>query len=160
MYTTVAYFTYFTWYNLTLDEVLMMYSSLDAGDPKILVARGCVLLHVILCAPLLHFPCRKAQTQLFWGNNVEFSWARHLGLMIINLGLVSVVVCFAPGIETLFGYGGAITATSLGIILPCLFYYRLGIDPKKSFVKIACVIIGVLGVVLMIFNTTLIALET
>ena len=160
MYTTVAYFTYFTWYNLTLEEVLMMYSSLDAGDPKILIARGCLLLCVIFSTPLLHFPCRKAQTKLFWADNVEFSWVRHLGLMLINLGLVSVVVCFAPGIQTLFGYGGAITANSLEIILPCLFYYRLGDDPKKSLLKIACLTIGILGIGLMIFNTILIALDS
>ena len=160
MYTTVAYFTYFTWYNLTLEEVLMMYSSLDAGDPKILIARGCLLLCVIFSTPLLHFPCRKAQTKLFWDDNVEFSWVRHLGLMLINLGLVSVVVCFAPGIQTLFGYGGAITANSLEIILPCLFYYRLGDDPKKSLLKIACLTIGILGIGLMIFNTILIALDS
>ena len=160
MYTTVAYFTYFTWYNLTLEEVLMMYSSLDAGDPKILIARGCLLLYVIFSTPLLHFPCRKAQTKLFWADNVEFSWVRHLGLMLINLGLVSVVVCFAPGIQTLFGYGGAITANSLEIILPCLFYYRLGDDPKKSLLKIACLTIGILGIGLMIFNTILIALDS
>ena len=160
MYTTVAYFTYFTWYNLTLEEVLMMYSSLDAGDPKILIARGCLLLCVIFSTPLLHFPCRKAQTKLFWADNVEFSWVRHLGLMLINLGLVSVVVCFAPGIQTLFGYGGAITANSLEIILPCLFYYKLGDDPKKSLLKIACLTIGILGIGLMIFNTILIALDS
>ena len=160
MYTTVAYFTYFTWYNLTLEEVLMMYSSLDASDPKILIARGCLLLCVIFSTPLLHFPCRKAQTKLFWADNVEFSWVRHLGLMLINLGLVSVVVCFAPGIQTLFGYGGAITANSLEIILPCLFYYRLGDDPKKSLLKIACLTIGILGIGLMIFNTILIALDS
>ena len=160
MYTTVAYFTYFTWYNLTLEEVLMMYSSLDASDPKILIARGCLLLCVIFSTPLLHFPCRKAQTKLFWADNVEFSWVRHLGLMLINLGLVSVVVCFAPGIQTLFGYGGAITANSLEIILPCLFYYRLGDDPKKSLLKIACLTIGILGIGLMIFNTVLIALDS
>ena len=160
IYMTVAYFSYFTWYNLTLEEVLMMYSSLDASDPLILIARGSLLLCVIFSTPLLHFPCRKAQTKLFWSDNVEFSWMRHLGLMLINLGIVSLVVCVVPGIQTLFGYGGAITANSLEIILPCLFYYRLGQDPKKSVLKIACLTIGIIGIGLMIFNTILIALDT
>ena len=56
IYTTVSYFAYFTWYNLTLEEVLMMYSSLDASDPKILIARGSLLPCVIFSTPLLHFP--------------------------------------------------------------------------------------------------------
>ena len=158
IYTTVSYFAYFTWYNLTLEEVLMMYSSLDASDPKILIARGSLLLCVIFSTPLLHFPCRKAQTKLFWPDTAEFSWIRHLGLMLINLGLVCVVVCFAPGIQTIFGYGGAITANSLEIILPCLFYYKLGQDSKKSALKIACLLIGITGIVLMIFITIMLAL--
>ena len=137
----------------------MMYSSLDASDPRILIARGSLLLCVIFSTPLLHYPCRKAQTKLFWPDNVEFSWIRHIALMVVNLGLVSVVVCFVPGIQTLFGYGGAVTANSLEIILPCLFYYRLGLDSKKSKLKITCLIIGLLGIVLMIFNTVLIALH-
>ena len=66
IYATVSYFAYFTWYNLTLEEVLMMYSSLDASDPLILIARGSLLLCVIFSTPLLHYPCRKAQTKLFW----------------------------------------------------------------------------------------------
>ena len=160
IYATVSYFAYFTWYNLTLEEVLMMYSSLDASDPLILIARGSLLLCVIFSTPLLHYPCRKAQTKLFWPDNAEFSWIRHLGLMIINLGVICLVVCVVPGIQELFGYGGAITANSLEIILPCLFYYKLGEDPKKSPLKIACLIISILGIGLMIFNTVLIALHT
>ena len=178
IYCTTSYFAYFTWYDLTMEEVLMMYSSLDASDPKILIARGCLLTCVIFSTPLLHYPCRKAQTNLIWGDNVKFSWIRHIGLMIINLTLVSLVVCFVPGIQTLFGYGGAITANSLEIILPCLFFYRVGPDDwtfwkssankldlytpdkSKSKLKIACLIIGILGIMLMIGNTILISIPS
>ena len=117
------------WYNITMDEVLIMYTSLNASDPLVLIARGCVIICVIFSTPLLHFPCRKAQTRTFFPettrNEESFSWFVHLGLMTLNLLITHLVVIYIPQIRTFFSYGGAVTANSLVIILPSLFYIKL-----------------------------------
>merc|ERR1719220_615579 len=157
IYCLSAYFAYFTWYNLTLEEVLMMYSSLDARDPLIITARICILTCVILSAPLLHYPCRKAVTKLFWKDNIEFSWVRHLSIMVAILTTVTVLVIFLPGIQIIFGYAGAITANSLMLILPNLFFYKVA--PTNNRLKVyVSLMVAVIGILVMIGNTVLLAL--
>ena len=162
IYCLCSYFAYFTWYNLTMEEVLMMYTSLDASDPMIITARICTLTCVILSAPLLHFPCRKAVTKLFWSDDVEFSWIRHLSIMVVILALVTILVVFLPGIQIIFGYAGAITANSLMLILPNLFFYKMGPISKKNgergFKHYLSLAIAIIGLVIMIGNTILLAL--
>lgn len=146
----------------------MMYTSLDPTDPMVIIARACILACVILSAPLLHFPCRKAQVKLFWADDVEFSWFRHLGLMVFNLVLVYVLVIFIPNIQIVFAYAGAITATSLMVILPSLFYFidgpgvegdRYSFSAKRTVKHWICFCVVIIGVFLMVGNTILIALE-
>lgn len=158
IYSLVAYFAYFTWYGLTMEEVLMMYTSLDASDPMIITARLCVLICVILSAPLLHYPCRKAVTKLFWPDDIQFSWTRHLIIMIINLILATLLVIFLPGIQVVFGYTGAITANSLMLILPNLFFYLAGPSQQIQKRKISLAI-SIVGIIIMIANTILLALQ-
>ena len=127
IYSIVSYFAYSTWYNITMDEVLIMYTSIDASDFMVLMARGCLITCVIFSTPLLHFPCRKAQIKTFFPeqNDKNFSWTIHLCLMLLNLILTHLVVCHVPQIRAFFSYGGAVTANSLVIIMPSLFYIKL-----------------------------------
>merc|ERR1712158_152379 len=90
IYGTVSYFAYTTWYNITMDEVLIMYTSLNASDLMVLTARGCLITCVIFSTPLLHFPCRKAQVKTFFPQR-DFSWVIHLGLMVLNLVITHLV---------------------------------------------------------------------
>ena len=157
IYTLVSFFGYFTWYNLTMKEVLMSYSVLNPSDFKILAARAASLICVIFSAPLLHYPCRKAQYKLFWRDDVEFSWPRHVVLMVFNLTLVTLTVVFGDDIRKMFGYGGAVTANSLVIILPSLFYWKLMEKDGNPTLRKTCLGLSVAGIILMIFNTYLLA---
>lgn len=162
IYSLVSFFSYFTFYNVTMSEVLMMYSSLDASEPLVLLARACCLICVILSAPLLHYPCRKAQTILFFGEDAlekNFKWSVHVGLALVNLVLVTLVVVFFPTINILFGYGGAVTANSLVIILPSLFYWKLVVKKhgEKRFYSWLCPLLSAAGVILMGFSVFLLA---
>lgn len=158
IYSLVSFFSYFTFYNVTMQEVLMMYSALNPSDSMILMARGCSLICVIFSAPLLHYPCRKAQVQMFWGEHAEFSWPRHVILALVNLAVVTLVVLYVPDIKPLFGYGGAITANSLVLILPSLFYYKLIASKKGNEgdkLRIICPSLAGMGVVIMILSVYL-----
>ena len=140
VFTIVSFFGYFTWYDLTMGEVLLMYSSINPTDIKILLARSCILICVILSAPLLHFTCRRAQIKLFYGDNKKFSWATHIGFMIINLTIVGIVaITFHGKINAFFGFGGAITANSLVIILPCGMYWNRAVAAKSFFFMVVFV---------------------
>ena len=158
IYCLCSYFAYFTWYNVTMEEVLMMYTSLNPSDPLIIIARLCILICVILSAPLLHYPCRKSVIKLFWKDDVEFSWIRHLLIMICILILVTVLVILLPGIQVIFGYAGAITANSLMLILPNLFYFKNG-EPEKKVKRYVSLVAAVIGIIIMVGNTILLALE-
>ena len=153
---------YFTFYNVTMEEVLMMYSSLDASEPLVLIARACCLICVIFSAPLLHYPCRKAQTILIWGEDAlekNFSWTRHVALAVINLIIVTLIVLFFPSINILFGYGGAVTANSLVLILPSLFYWKLVVKKRneESHLSWICPLFSGAGVLMMAVSVYLLA---
>lgn len=162
IYSLVSFFSYFTFYNVTMEEVLMMYSSLDASEPLVLIARACCLICVIFSAPLLHYPCRKAQTILIWGEDAlekNFSWTRHVALAVINLIIVTLIVLFFPSINILFGYGGAVTANSLVLILPSLFYWKLVVKKRneESHLSWICPLFSGAGVLMMAVSVYLLA---
>lgn len=156
IYALVSFCAYFTFYNVTMPEVLQMYAALDPADPMILLARGCALTCVILSAPLLHFPLRRTQLMIIFGND-DFQLVRHVLFAIINLVVVTLIVIFLDDIKVLFSYGGSITANSLVIILPALCYYKLIVQKGKStkLLGIVCPVLAVAGVVFMIMNIVL-----
>lgn len=159
IYGSVSLAAYFTWYNLTMESVLMMYSALSADDPRILLARSAILICVIFSAPLLHYTCRVTQIKVFQepGSNPEFDPKRHYGWALINMVVLTLVVLFAEGIEVMFAYGGAVTANSIVIILPAMFYWKLIEQPlarktgKKGSLYYVCPAIAVFGLVMMAF---------
>ena len=155
IFCAVSYFAYFTWYDLTLEEVLMMYTSLDPTDPLIITARFGILICVILSAPLLHFPCRKAIIKLFWKDDVKFSWIRHISIMLAILVVVTGLVILLPGIQVIFGFAGAITANSLMIILPNLFYWKIFKNSERKLKICLSLGLAIIGVVIMVGNTAL-----
>lgn len=155
IYTTVAFFGFKTWRSYTISEVLIMYTINFSHDAWIILARCCSLICVILSAPLLHFPNRRALLILVFGDNHEFSWLKWIGAMIFNLGIVAGLVMGAKSLGQLFTYAGIFTANSLMLILPAWFYYKIETDPAFSTRRKICLGLTVFGFVFMAFSFVL-----
>jgi amino acid permease len=153
IYSTVAFFGYKTWGGYTISEVLIMYTINFADSPWIILARICSLTCVILSTPLLHFPNRRALLILIFGENSEFSWAKWIGAMIFSFTIVIVcVVWFAQSLGQMFAYAGIVTANSLMLILPALFYYKLEDNPERATRKKVSLGVVIFSVLFLIVN--------
>nr|XP_039270027.1 sodium-coupled neutral amino acid transporter 4-like [Styela clava] len=155
LYFIASLFGYLTFFTAVGPELLLMYSYYDPDNIVILLARIMVLICVIFSTPLLHFPSRRSIENLFF-SKYEFSWIRHLGIMVVLLSLTDILVIYVPTIREVFGFIGATSASMLVIILPSLFYIKLGLDPTCSFKKISCICLVVFGILFTIMSLTLI----
>lgn len=124
LYWFIAFMSYKTWRTATISDMLLPYSYGHSDSLWVVLARCCSIVCVILSAPLLHYPCRRSLTILIFGND-DFRWDRHLGIMVILLGLVAVLVAVASDLKQIFAYGGIISSGSLMIILPNICYHKL-----------------------------------
>lgn len=153
IYSTVAFFGYKTWGGYTISEVLIMYTINFADSPWIILARVCSLTCVILSTPLLHFPNRRALLILIFGEKHQFSWGKWIGAMTFSFTIVVVLVgWFAKSLGQMFTYAGIITANSLMLILPALFYYKLEDDPARATRKNVSLGVVIFGVLFLIVN--------
>lgn len=121
LYWFIAFMAYRTWGSATISDMLLPYSYGYRSSWWILIARCCSIICVIFSTPLLHYPCRRCLQMLFFGN-YDFTWARHIGIMVILLSAVAITVGTAKSLKQIFTYGGIISSGSLMIILPNLCY--------------------------------------
>ena len=129
-YLLVALSGYNTWKEATVtSDILLPFGFTSPGNKWVVLARVCTLVTVVFSAPLLHYPCRRALSVLFFGhendpNDTErFSWFRHLYIMVINLTIVMVIVTTAgKSIGQLFTYSGAVAANFLLLIMPSYLF--------------------------------------
>ena len=76
--------------------------------------------------------------------------------MIFSFSIVVILVgWFAKSLGQMFAYAGIITANSLMLILPALFYYKLEDDPARSTRKKVCLGVVIFGILFMIVNFVL-----
>uniref|UniRef100_H2ZBK2 Amino acid transporter transmembrane domain-containing protein n=1 Tax=Ciona savignyi TaxID=51511 RepID=H2ZBK2_CIOSA len=155
LYFLSAIFGYLTFFSAVGPELLLMYSAYDPTNAVILISRLMVLVCVIFSTPLLHYPARKSIEMLFFEGK-PFSWVRHIVIMLLILTTTNILVIFVPTIRVVFGFAGATCASMLVIILPSLFYLRLGPGPMRSVKKISCLILVILGTGFMILSMALI----
>ncbi|XP_002120192.2 putative sodium-coupled neutral amino acid transporter 6 isoform X2 [Ciona intestinalis] len=155
LYFLAAVFGYLTFYSAVGPELLLMYSAYDPTNAIILISRIMVLICVIFSTPLLHYPARKSIVMLLFENK-PFSWIRHIVIMLIILTTTNILVIFVPTIREVFGFAGATCASMLVIILPSLFYLRIGPGRLLSTKKIICLVLVVIGVGFMILSMALI----
>uniref|UniRef100_F6XFM9 Probable sodium-coupled neutral amino acid transporter 6 n=1 Tax=Ciona intestinalis TaxID=7719 RepID=F6XFM9_CIOIN len=155
LYFLAAVLGYLTFYSAVGPELLLMYSAYDPTNVIILISRIMVLICVIFSTPLLHYPARKSIVMLLFENK-PFSWIRHIVIMLIILTTTNILVIFVPTIREVFGFAGATCASMLVIILPSLFYLRIGPGHLLSTKKIICLVLVVIGVGFMILSMALI----
>lgn len=158
LYFIASLFGYLTFFNAVGPELLLMYSAYDSDNIVILLARLMVLVCVIFSTPLLHFPSRRSIENLFFAKR-PFSWCRHIGIMLFLLTLTDLLVIFVPSIRIVFGVIGATSASMLVIVLPSLFYFRLGVEPVCSPKKIMSITLVVFGVIFMVGSMVLIIIS-
>ncbi|XP_076821031.1 putative sodium-coupled neutral amino acid transporter 6 [Clavelina lepadiformis] len=158
LYFLAALFGYLTFYSAVGPELLLMYSAYDPTNIVILISRLMVLCCVIFSTPLLHYPARKSLIMLFFENK-PFSWITHLGIMIVLLTTTNILVIYVPTIREVFGFAGATCASMLVIILPSLFYLRLGPGPLLSSRKLVPLLLVVIGFGFMVMSMALIIME-
>lgn len=124
LYWFIAFMSFKTWSTATISDMLLPYSYGYSDHIWVSIARLCSITCVIFSAPLLHYPCRRCLQFLIFKND-NFTWPRHLGLMLAIIGAVSVCVGIANNLQQIFTYGGIVSSGSLMIILPNLCYYIL-----------------------------------
>lgn len=130
-------------------------------DPLTLLGRILVLCCVILSAPVLHFPCRKAIIVGIWGPETlpgekKFSMGIWISTMVVILSVVLVMVLYVPNIKDVFGLGGATVATLLMIVMPSGLHYKLSNESYTSRMKRVNLGVVIIGILFGIFSVTLI----
>lgn len=123
LYFLASLFGYLTFFNYVQSELLMTYSHTDPTNPLTIIVRCCVLIGVILTLPLVHFPTRRAVKFVLFPDQ-EFSWVKHIAIMIGLIGTCVLLVIFVPDIRDIFGFVGATSSGCLIFILPSLFYLK------------------------------------
>ena len=78
---------------------------------------------VILTLPLVHFPTRRAVNFVLFPGQ-DFSWVKHIAVMVCLIGTCVVLVISVPDIRDIFGFVGATSSGCLIFILPSLFYLK------------------------------------
>ena len=78
---------------------------------------------VILTLPLVHFPTRRAVNFVLFPNQ-EFSWVKHIAVMVGLIGTCVLLVIYVPDIRNILGFVGATSFGCLIFILPSLFYLK------------------------------------
>jgi len=123
LYFLASLFGYLTFFNYVQSELLMTYSHTDPTNPLTIIVRCCVLIGVILTLPLVHFPTRRAVNFVLFPNQ-EFSWVKHIAVMVGLIGTCVLLVIYVPDIRDIFGFVGATSSGCLIFILPSLFYLK------------------------------------
>lgn len=165
MYFTVALFGYLTWRQSTLSDVLLMYSFTNPYNPWVVVARMCSLICVIFSAPLLHYPCRETLHNMIWGADSPFSWVKHLGIMAFNLTGVWICCLYVKSLGQIISYAGAVTGSSLIMVLPSLSYVMLSQDKnveQTQYIirrRLGCKILAGFGIIFIISSFSLVLWE-
>jgi sodium-coupled neutral amino acid transporter 3 len=123
----------------------MLLKGFSMNDPLTLLGRILVLCCIILSAPVLHFPCRKAIIVGIWGSEAlpggpKFSMTKWISTMVSRvfqkannesflkiciLSSVIVMVLYVPNIKDVFGLAGATVATLLMIVMPSGLHFKV-----------------------------------
>ncbi|XP_039251586.2 sodium-coupled neutral amino acid transporter 4-like [Styela clava] len=157
LYSLSAVFGYLTFYNWLEPELLLTYNLTDQSNLLTLLVRICVLLTVIVTVPVNHFSMRKAINFILFPKK-NFSWFRHIGIMLVSLAMILCFVIFVTNIREVYGIVGATTSNMVTFILPCVFFLKLDNSRLKSPLKIAAISICVVGSGIMVQTLCIIIL--
>ena len=74
----------------------------------------------------MHFPTRRAVNYVIFPDQEEnFSWIKHIAVMLCLIGTCVLLVIYVPDIRDIFGFVGATSSGCLIFILPSLYYLKL-----------------------------------
>ena len=93
---------------------------------------------------------------MVFGEKYEFSWQKWIGAMVFSFSIVVILVgWFAKSLGQMFTYAGIVTANSLMLILPALFYYKLEDNPARATRRKVALGVVIFGVLFLIINLIL-----
>ncbi|KAJ6658043.1 hypothetical protein lerEdw1_001702 [Lerista edwardsae] len=123
-------------------QVLQGYSMYLPHDAVILTVKLFLVFAMMLTAPLIHFPARKAVMMTFFPH-LPFSLIHHILVTLALNATVFILAMYVPDIKDIFGVVGSTTSTCLLFIYPGLFYLKLSTEDLISRQKLgACVLLG------------------
>lgn len=158
VYFVSALFGYLTFYDKVESELLQGYSKYLPHDVIVMAVKLCILFAVLLTAPLIHFPARKALMMILF-SNYPFSWIRHSLTTAALNAIIVVLAIYVPDIRNVFGVVGASTSTCLIFVFPGLFYLKLSREDFLSWKKLGALFLLLTGAVVGSFSLVLIIFD-
>lgn len=105
-------------------------------------------ISVVLGYPLMVFPCRQAIDRLLFPTR-EPSYVRTAVETMLIITATYAIAALIPSFSTILGLSGSITKTTIGYILPPLFYLKASDIPFKAdklkWLSVLLLIIGTLA---------------